>query len=87
MQAVAGLTPVQRNTRLTATLVRFFSSTYASPDTTALSCIGNFCNTGQKTELIDVDSSGPLEVGVSNLTNALVARLDLNRANLDLTSD
>jgi len=50
-----------------------WTSSFASPDTTALSCIGNFCNTGQKTELLDVDSSRELEVGVCNLTNALVS--------------
>lgn len=39
-----------------ATLIRLQTSPGASPDTSALSCVGNFCNNGVATPLVDVDN-------------------------------
>lgn len=72
LNAVKNFTASQKDVRISATLLRFLSSGRAQPDTSALACFGNFCNTGQKTELIDVTTGDSLETAIWSMTEAIV---------------
>ncbi len=61
------------NYRVSVSLIRFLSSSDASPDTRALTCIGLFANNNEKTALMDVSNGGDnSEVGIANLRQAIV---------------
>ena len=65
---------IKEETRISATLIRFMSSTYAQPDTRALTCVNLFCNNNEVTQLVDVSNGGGVEeVGVLNLIEAIVS--------------